>query len=308
MRFLVIGAGGVGGYLGGKLAQSGHEVHFYARGEHKTAMQQNGLKVSSVDGDFVWSKPNLIADFDNLQGIDCIFLCTKADAVEKIAKQLKGRLEAGTWIIPLQNGLTSEETLWQHIPYDQVIPGMCKIYSKIEEPGHINHFGWNNPMIHLGEDSGEASERVNQLVEVLRNAGFDARAEDDIWLQKWVKFMYICSGGLTSITQSTFGEVRSYRPSRKMLEALFTEIYHVGRGKMINWKPEVVEQAMEMVDQTMYEATSSMQRDIRDGKPSELEYLNGTVLKYAYELDIHVPINEMIYRCLSVREHYAREQ
>ncbi|MDO5509056.1 MAG: ketopantoate reductase family protein [Weeksellaceae bacterium] len=308
MRFLVIGAGGVGGYLGGKLAQNGHDLHFYSRGEHGRAMKENGLRVSSVDGDFEVKDVQMLSTLNDLHGYDCIFLTTKADEVESLAMELKDALQQDTLVVPLQNGLTSEETLWRFLPYEQVLPGMCKIYSKVEAPGHISHFGWNKPMIHLGEDSGELSERLLQLVQVLNDCGFDAHAEEDIWLHKWIKFMYICSGGLTSVTQSSFGEVRSYRPSRKMLEALFTEIYHVGRGKMINWEADVVELAMKMVDNTMYEATSSMQRDIRDGKPSELEFLNGTVLKYAYELDIHVPVNEMIYRCLSVREHYARKE
>ena len=306
MKIAVIGTGGVGGYFGGKLAQKGHEVFFLARNQHLKAIQDHGLTVKSVDGDFMLDQVNASDDLTDFPQVDLVLVCTKAEQVQKIAPQLHHLLHDETMVLPLQNGLASEEILQQHMTFKHIVPGLCKIFSKIENPGVISHFGWNTPVIQFGEYDKTLSERIQNLVQIFTEAGFEARAENDIWLEKWKKFMYICSGGLLALTRCTYGQIRDYKPGRKMLENLFTEIYHVGKAKQINWNEDVVVQAMRMVDGSYYHATASMQRDIEAKRPSELEFLNGTVVKYAYEMDMHIPVNEMIYKFLSVSEHYAR--
>ena len=306
MKFAIIGTGGVGGYFGGKLAHHGHKVYFFARNEHLIAIKNNGLTVKSVDGDFQINDANASDSLADFPQVDVVLVCTKAEHVKEIAKDLNQLLHDNSLVIPLQNGLASEEILQQHIPQNQILPGLCKIFSKIESPGIIHHFGWNQQVIQIGEYDKSISPRLSHLVAILKDAGFDARAEKDIWLEKWKKFMFICSGGLLALTRANYGEIRDYKPSRKMLMDLFTEIYHVGKAKQINWDKEVITHAMRMVDGSEANATASMQRDIDAKKPSELAYLNGTVVSYAYEMDISVPINEMIYKCLSVTEHYAR--
>ncbi|MDO5654955.1 MAG: 2-dehydropantoate 2-reductase [Flavobacteriaceae bacterium] len=305
MKIVIIGTGGVGGYFGGKLAQNKHDVYFFARNEQLNAIKNQGLRVKSVDGDFVISPAQASDKLTDFPTADLILVCTKVEQVKEIAPLLHHVMHENTVVIPLQNGLASEEILQQHIDYKSIIPGLCKIYSKIEAPGVIHHFGYNQPVIQIGENNKSLTPRILELVKTFNEAGFEAHAEEDIHLQKWKKFMFICSGGLLALTRSTYGEIRSYKPGRKMLKELFTEIYHVGVAKQINWDESVVTHAMRMVDAADYNATSSMQRDIDAKLPSELEYLNGAVVRFAYEMDMSVPLNEMIYKCLSVTEYYA---
>lgn len=307
MKIAVLGTGGVGGFFGGKLAHQGHEVYFLARNEHLQMIQSQGLQVKSVDGDFTVHPANASDNLQDFPQVDLVLICTKAEQVQQIAPEIHYILHDETMVLPLQNGLASEEILQQHIPHHHIIPGLCKIFSKIEAPGIIDHFGWNQPVIQLGEYNGDKTQRVMELQKTFVKAGFDARIEENIWVEKWKKFMFICSGGLLALTRSTYGELRSYKPGRQMLHDLFTEIYHIGKAKQINWNKDVITNAMRMVDGSEYYATASMQRDIDSKKPSELAYLNGAVVKYAYEMDMHVPLNEMIYKCLSVSELYARK-
>ena len=306
MKIAVIGTGGVGGYFGGKLAQNGHEVYFLARDKHLEAMREHGLQVKSMDGDFCIQPVNASDNLEDFPQVDLILVCTKAEQVEKIAPELGQLLHDETLILPLQNGLASEDMLLKHIDSGHILMGLCKIFSRIEAPGIIQHFDWNKPVIQFGELQKGLSDRILQLSEILQQAGIDARAEEDIRVEKWKKFMFICSGGLLALTRSTYGEIREFKPGRKMLKELFTEIYHLGKAKQINFNEDVIDYAMRMVDASDYHATASLQRDVEAKKRSELEFLNGTVVKYAYEMDMHVPVNEMIYKLLSVSEYYAR--
>ena len=307
MKIAVLGTGGVGGYFGGKLAQKSHEVYFLARNQHLDAIKKNGLIVKSVDGDFTIHSAHVSDSIADFPKVDLVLVTSKAEHVEMLAPQIPSLLHDNSVVIPLQNGLASEDILQQNIPFQQIIPALCKIFSKVEAPGIIHHFNWNQPIIQIGESDKTMSERVKFWVKIFNEAGFSAHAESDIWLEKWKKFMFICSGGLLAVTRSTYGEIREFQPGRKMLKELFTEIYHVGKAKQINWTEDVIDHAMQTVDNSGYKATASIQRDIDAKKPSELEFLNGTVVKYAHEMDMYVPINEFVYRALSVTEHYARK-
>lgn len=308
MKIAVIGTGGVGGFFGGKLLHQGHEVYFLARNQHLKAIQEKGLEIKSVDGDFHLNEVNAFDDIKEFPKVDLVMVCTKAEQVQQVAPQLHTLLGEETMVLPLQNGLASEEILEQYIDKQHIIPGLCKIYSKIEAPGIIHHFGWHRPVIHFGEYNGEMSQRILLLDKTFSDAGLDARPEKDIWQEKWKKFMFICSGGLLALTRSTYGEIRNHPTGKEMLQRLFMEIYEVGCAKKIKWDKHVVDNAMQIVNNSEYDATASMQRDIDAKKPSELSFLNGTVVKYAKALNIEVPVNQMIYDCLMVSEFYARKE
>lgn len=308
MKFAVLGTGGVGGFFGGKLAHHGHKVYFLSRNEHLQVIQNQGLQVKSVDDDFIVHPANASDNLRDFPKVDLVLVCTKAEQVQQIAPEIHHLLHDETIVLPLQNGLASEEILEKHIPKQHIIPGLCKIYSKIEAAGIIEHFGWHNPVIQFGEYNGEKTKRVIELQKIFTKVGFDAQVEENIWVEKWKKFMFICSGGLLALTRSTYGELRNHETGKKLLQELFTEIYHVGKVKNIDWNEDVIANAMRMANNSEYDATASMQRDIDAKKPSELAYLNGAIVKYAHETGVQVPVNEMIFKCLFVSEYYARNE
>lgn len=307
MKIAIIGTGGVGGYFGGKLAKTGFDVTFLARGKHLEAIKTHGLKIKSIKGDF--DIPNAQAT-DNIQQMgqsDLIMLGVKAWQVKDLAAELSSIMHSKTLVLPLQNGVNAIEDLKSAIPADQIIGGLCRIVSKIEEPGVINHFA-AEPIVVFGEMDNVVTERLQTIKNAFDKAGFDNRIAEDINVELWKKFMAICSGGLLAVTRSTFGQVRELPETRNMLRKMFEEIHGLAQKVGVNIKADYIEKAMAFVDAFQYDVASSMARDIWEGRPSEIDYHNGTVVKIAAAYGVDVPVNKFIYHSILPLEIRARNK
>ncbi|MEM9327821.1 MAG: 2-dehydropantoate 2-reductase, partial [Bacteroidota bacterium] len=192
MRIAVIGAGGVGGYFGGKLAVAGHEVTLLARGRHLRAIQENGLLVKSIHGDF---KAEVLAtdQWAEIPPVDLVLVAVKAWQVQEVREHLKSILHESTVVLPLQNGVVAAKELSEVLGEGPVLGGLCRIISKIEAPGVINHFG-ATPSIILGERQGGTSHRSENIAQSLNEAGIQAIDSPDIRVDLWKKFIFICVG------------------------------------------------------------------------------------------------------------------
>ena len=306
MNILIYGIGGVGGYFGGKLAQTGHNVTFIARGTHLEAIKRNGLLVKSVNGDFT-AKPDLATD--NLSEIpepDLVILGVKSWQVSASAKALQPYLKPESVILPLQNGADNIEKLLKIVPKNQVLGGLCRIISYIKEPGVIEHPAFE-PNVIFGEIDNSKSDRVLAIKEVFDEAGFTNKIADDIEAEIWKKFLFICTiSGLGGLTRVPIGKIRESEYLYKVMQDTAKEILAVAKAKGINISETDVENTFKGINNQNPETTASTQRDIMDGKPSELENFNGYVVKQGLELGIPTPANKMIYECLLPMEHEAR--
>jgi 2-dehydropantoate 2-reductase len=305
MKIGIIGTGGVGGYFGGKLALAGNDVIFIARGAHLEAIKQNGLIVKSIKGDFTAQPVRATDRLEALRGVDLILFGVKAWQIKEIALQLKGIIDKKTILLPLQNGVLSSEELQSILPENHVLGGLCRIISKIESPGVIVHVAVN-PIITFGELTNEVTETVLQLKQVFDDAGIDAYLAKDIQAERWKKFISICVSGLLAITKTNYGELRTIPETRQLMIQLFTEVYNVSQGANINLPTAFVEKTLAISDSLPYESNSSMARDIWEGKPSELEYQNGTVVRLGKQYGIETPVNQFVYSCLLPMEMKAR--
>jgi 2-dehydropantoate 2-reductase len=306
MKIAIIGTGGVGGYFGGKLAQDGHEVIFLARGEHLRAIQKNGLIVKSISGDFLINPAKATDNISELGKVDLVILGVKAWQVKEMAQQIKTIIDAHTVVMPLQNGVLATEELSSAIDPKNIIGGLCKIISKIEAPGIINHFGVE-PNIVIGEINGIKNKNLDLVNQALNNSGINSRISLDFSADLWKKFMAICVSGLLAVTRSNYGEVRELKKTRDLMERVLIEIYLISQKAGINLKPEIVEKTMDFIDTYPYDSTSSLTRDVWDGKPSEIEYQNGTVVNLGLKYGIETPVNEFIYKCILPMEARARK-
>lgn len=305
MNIGIIGTGGVGGYFGGRMANAGYEVKFIARGEHLKAMQSVGLKVYSTLGNFELHKVNASDDIKSLTGTDLIFVAVKAWQVNDIAHELKSIINDGTVVIPLQNGVLAGDELSATLNRRNIIGGLCRILSKIEGPGIINHFGIE-PTIIFGEFSNEKTERIYRIKDILDKSGISSIIADDIQAETWKKFIGICVSGLLAITRSNYGELREFKDTKQLMYRIMSEIYDVSVKAGINVGPDFVDKYYEFIETFPYESTSSLSRDIIEGKPSEIEYQNGTVVKLAEKYGVDVPVNNFIYSCILPMENRAR--
>jgi 2-dehydropantoate 2-reductase len=307
MRIAIIGCGGVGGYFGGKLAKAGNDVTFFARGEHLKALQANGLTVKSILGDFKIDRVKATDSIKQIGNVDLIIMAVKAWQVKDLALQLRDIVDKDTKIIPLQNGVMAAEEIVETIGAEYVIGGLCRMFSKIESPGVICHFGVE-PMIVFGERDGSISARTMKLKTLFDSAAILSKTSDNIQAELWRKFIVICVSALLAVTKCNYGELRELQETRQMMIDLLTEIYTLSQKIGISLEPDIVSKSVGFIDSLPYESTSSLTRDVLEGKPSEIDYQNGTVVKLGEKYGVATPTNKFIYHCILPMEKKARKR
>jgi len=306
MNIVVFGAGGVGGYFGGKLAKAGYDVIFIARGNMLEAVKTNGLQVKSINGDFT-VHPRVTDDLSEIKHPDVVILAVKSWQIEDIAKQLKSIIGEKTMILPLQNGADNADRLREILNHNNVLAGLCKIVSKIESAGVINHFGYE-PEIVFGEYDNKKTERVKPLKEIFDKAGFKNTLSEDIHLDIWKKFLFITTySGIGALTRSTIGEIREDGHIRSMLYQTAHEIVTIANAKGIGLTNDDIDLILKVIDNLNPNTTASMQRDIMEGRPSELDNFNGYIVRMGKQLHITTPVNAFTYYCLLPQERKARK-
>ncbi|MFA9392446.1 MAG: ketopantoate reductase family protein [Prolixibacteraceae bacterium] len=307
MKIVVIGTGGVGGYFGGRLALAGNDVTFVARGQHLDAIQQNGLLVKSIEGEFTIKPAKASNSYEVVAGADLVLVCTKAWQVKEVAYHIAPFLEPETMVMPMQNGVLAVEELAKFVPLQNIIGGSCRIFSLIESPGVIHHKGID-PTVVFGELNNEHTERTTLLKYTFASTGLTNSWSDDIQADLWKKFLMICSSGLLAVTNTNYGELRTLPETKKMLEELYTEIFNLSKAAGVNLPDNIVAKTMKAVDGFPAEATSSLTRDVWEGKPSEIEYQNGTVVKLGEQYGIPTPMNRFVYHSILPMELKARNK
>ncbi|WP_439881704.1 ketopantoate reductase family protein [Pontibacter sp. MBLB2868] len=306
MKIVVIGAGGVGGYFGGKLAKAGFDVTFLARGAHLEAMKVNGLTVKSLQGDFHVDQVQATDSISGIGQADLIILGVKAWQIKEIAKDLKPILHADTLVLPLQNGVLAIDELKEYIPGHNILGGLCRIISKIDAPGVINHFGVV-PTIVFGETDKSRSERTQQVKTIFDKAGIESQLSDDIYADLWKKFTSICISGLLAVSRTTYGELRELKETRQLMVELLREIHQLSQKVGIDIQPDFPDKVVAFIDTLPYDSTASLTRDVLQGKPSEIEYQNGTVVRLGEIYGVDTPVNRFIYSSILPMEIKARK-
>lgn len=307
MNISIIGTGGVGGYFGAKLAQAGHKVSFLARGAHLQAIQAVGIRVESILGDFQVSNVFASDRIEDLPSSDLILVCVKAWQVKEVAGQLSEIMHENTIVLPLQNGVMAAKELGAFLPDSAIVGGLCRIISKIAAPGVIRHIGVT-PTIVFGEFDQSLSQRALGLQAILDEAGIKSRCSADIEADLWKKFIAICVSGLLAITHTTYGELREEPETRNMMTELIDEVYAVSKKAGINISADFPAKTISFIDSFPFESTSSLTRDIWEGKPSEIEYQNGTVVQLGKKLGVPVPLNRFIFHTILPMERKSRKK
>jgi 2-dehydropantoate 2-reductase len=305
MKIAIIGSGGVGGYFGAKLAKAGNDVTFLARGDHLKAIKENGLEVKSIKGDFKIFPSKATNSIKEIGQSDLIIMAVKAWQVKELAPEIKEIAHSQSIILPMQNGIQAADELAEVIDKQNIIGGLCRIISKIEAPGIINHFGVE-PSIVFGELDNSKTVRILKLKGIIDQAGINSKISEDITAELWKKLISICVSGLLTVSKTTYGELREIKETRQLMLELLTEIYNLSQKIGIKIEPEFVSKTMAFADTFPYNSTSSLARDVWEGKPSEIEYQNGTVVRLAEKYGIEVPVNRFVYSCILPMEKKAR--
>lgn len=306
MNIVIYGTGGVGGYFGARLAQAGNNVIFIARGKHLEAIQKKGLQLKSVKGNYLVHPANATSTISEITNIDLILICVKTWQLKEVAEIIKPTLNENTVVISLLNGVENQDILCAIIDKKNIIGGLCKVVSKVEDYGVINHISYE-PTIVFGELDNNKTERAVEIEQIFKNAGITTILTDNIQLEIWTKFLFITTvSAIGALTRTSVDEMAASPEIKNIMLKTAEEILAVANAKGIKLTSEIIKKQFEIIENQPKNTTASLQRDIMEGKPSELEAQNGTIVRLGKQLGIPTPTNNFIYYCLLPQEKKAR--
>jgi 2-dehydropantoate 2-reductase len=238
-----------------------------------------------------------------------ILVGVKAWQVPEAAQAMRPMVGPHTYVLPLQNGVEASSQLAAVLGTEHVLGGLCGLMVFIAGPGHIRHVA-AEPFIGFGELDNRPSERVERLSQVVSKAqGMRLENPPDIHVGLWRKFVFVTGiTGIGAVTRAPIGIYRSQPGTRRMLEQATEEICKVAWAHKIALPQDAVARIMAYLDSLPPELTSSIQRDIMNGRPSELEALNGAVVRLGKEVGVETPVNAFIYYSLLPMEMRVRGQ
>lgn len=307
MRIAVIGAGGVGGYFGARLAASGVEVIFVARGAHLDALRTRGLQVHSPKGHVHLPRVTATDDPGAVGPVDVVLLTVKMYDLAAASKTLSPLIASRTVVVTLQNGVEAVEIVAAEVPRAHVAGGVAYVGAVISEPGVIRHTALDSLI--FGELDGYRSERLDRLEAACLRAGFTARVSDDIQIDLWSKFTRLSVfSGMTAVTRSSLGVIRADPDLLAMLTAACEETIQVGRAHGVALPVNLMDEILSMVHSLPFHAKASMLEDLERGRRLELPWLSGGVVRLAEEVGVPVPIHRFIATVLRPHVHGSAPQ
>jgi len=303
MRIVVAGAGGLGGYYGGRLAKAGHEVTFIARGDQLAALRDKGLRVESVKDPFHLPSVSATGDPATVGAAEVVLLTVKAYDLQRAAEGLLPLIGKDTAVVPLLNGVDIAERIGAVVGMEHVLGGLAYVFSFVAGPGVIKQV---SPFdrIQFGELQGGLSDRGKRIEEAMRKAGIDAGQVADIHAALWTKFMFLApTAGMSTLTRMHIGSIRADPDTRALLIDAMKEIEAVARAKHVALNPEILREMIERVDGMPTDLKPSMALDLDRGRPLEVEALSGTVARMGRELGVPTPVHQFIYAALKLHMH-----
>jgi 2-dehydropantoate 2-reductase len=299
MRIAVVGAGGVGGYFGARLAAAGEDVVFVARGAHLEALRTRGLTLRTGAGEATLPVA-AAADPGAVGPVDLVLFCVKSYDAAAAARSLSPLIAPRTVVLALQNGLDHAEVITNAIG-----PGRCMVGAiqalavQLVAPGVILHSGGEGKIV-FGEPGGGLSERVRWLGEIFLRAGIPHEVSRDMPRVLWEKFLFITGvGGVTALARSGIGPLLASPEGRELLAASCAEIVAVGKAEGVDLGGDAVDRALRLAETFSSDWRSSMARDLEAGRRLEAEALSGAVVRRARKHSLPAPIHQAIYACLT---------
>jgi 2-dehydropantoate 2-reductase len=300
MRIAIMGSGGVGGYVGGRLAASGQDTTFIARGAHLAALRSQGLRIESARGEVTVRPAQATDDPATIGPVDLVIFAVKLYDTEQAAAATRPLIGPATGVVTLQNGVDSVGVLSAVLGREHVIGGSAHIAAVIAAPGVIRHTGTMARFL-FGELDGARSERVAALSAALEAAGVDHQVSADIERDIWSKMVFLATfAGLTALIRLPIGRVRADPDTRALYQDGLAEALAVARARGIALPEDLVAQILARTDQLPFEMKSSLLEDLERGKRLELGWLSGAIVRMGEEQGVPTPVHAFITTALKL--------
>jgi len=298
LRIAIMGAGGIGGFYGARLAQAGHDVTFITRGEHLKALRARGLSLAGPDGDVQLPGISATDDPGTIEPVDVVLFCVKLFDTEDAARAIAPLLASGGVCITLQNGVDGPERIGAIVGKDKVMGGIAFVSAVIEAPGVIR-YNSKSPSVKFGESDGGMSERATRFRDACLGAGFGAEVVPDIRAALWHKFVGLTvNAALTALVRQPAGVIYPDPDLIALARQGFQEAADVGRALGVQLPEDIVDWQVKNhlgFPAGMY---ASMYHDVARGKRLEVGSLSGLVSREGAKLGIPTPFHTMAYACL----------
>lgn len=303
MKILVFGTGGLGGYFGARLAASGADVTFVARGEHLKAIRTHGLQIRSSLGDLLLKPATATDDVASAGIADLVMIGVKLWDTEAAVDAVAPAVGPETAVVSFQNGVDAVDLLIGKYGRERVLGGIAHIAAVIEAPGVIRHNGTMQRLT-FGELDGRRSARTDRLFAQCQKAGIDAVLSDNIQRAIWEKFILIVGlSGMTALTRLPIGPIREDPLTRELLANIMHEAASVGIAKGAALGTDAADKQLALLDTFPYEMIASMLGDLRNGYRLELPWLSGGVVRLGEALGVAAPANRFVYAALKLHEN-----
>jgi 2-dehydropantoate 2-reductase len=293
MRIAIVGSGGLGGYFGGRLAASGADVVFFARGVHLEALRARGLRIESPNGNLHLEDVTATDDPASVGAVDVVLFAVKLYDTESAVSLLPPLIGADTVVIPLQNGVESVDMLSGMVQRRHLAGGTAYIQASVAEPGLIRHIALDR--IVFGELDGTRSARLERFSDACQTAGLSPTLTEHIDVEMWTKFVHISvMSGMTSVTRSSVGPLRDDPDLYAMWQAAVVESIAVALARGVKLPRTLAPDLMALVQELPAQARSSMLQDLERHKRLELPWLSGAIVRMGQALDLETPIHRFI--------------
>ncbi|MDR2180085.1 MAG: 2-dehydropantoate 2-reductase [Synergistaceae bacterium] len=306
MKIVVVGLGGVGGVVGGRLAAglSGnpdHEVVFWCRGKTLDAILNEGLHILNNGGKTTVRPALATCTAADIQGIDLLIFATKGYHLDTAARELAPAVTPKTAVIPLLNGVSAASILEERFPESDVLEGCIYISAHVEKPGTVRQVGTMQRIFFGKKGISEADNRVRygNIEQVLKKAGLNVTLTERIDVEVWSKFIFLSPfAGVTTLFGRSIDQVLSEEESFETAGKMIREIEELARAKNIDLPDNISHITLEKARSFVPSTKTSMQLDREQGRPTELESLIGYVCKEGKALGVPTPVYERVYDSL----------
>ncbi len=292
MRIVVVGAGGLGSYVGAVLYRAGHDVTLVARGAHAAVVRSDGLRIRTVDGDFE-AHPDCADSALELAGADLTFVTVKSYSLDDVAPQVVHLAHGGSVVVPLLNGVTASARLVElGVASDRLVDGIAYITAFRTEPGRIERIGSHQRLI-VGSSTGAGSASVAIVADAFASTGVEVTACEDVLVALWEKMAVVCALSVVCvITRKSMGPIRSHRFGPELQRRAIAEVTAVARARGVGLPDDAEARIGAVLDGFPADFFPSVVHDLQSGRRTEMEEIGGTIATWACESKIEAPLHE----------------
>jgi 2-dehydropantoate 2-reductase len=297
MNIAVLGAGAVGGYFGGRLASKGNVVTFLVRERRYRQLQNSGLNVKSIYGDFTIA-PRLALSSKEIENPEVVIVALKNYHLESAFEEIRQLVRKGAKVLPLLNGVQHMDTFISEFGTESVLGGLCYIESTLDPDGNVVHTSRLHDIV-FGSLVPSNESLLTELEESFKDSGVNVRLSPSIMVDMWQKFIFLTSfSGITAAIRKPIGEILNDTVANDFLQNMIHEIISVAKAKHVKLPTNVFEQVINKLRSISPSMTSSLHRDLENGLPLEIDSLQGAVLDMAKLYAIQTPCVRSIYALL----------